>query len=328
MPADSHGVSDSLLREPPSAPKEFPHRRGGKLRAVPSLTQQLRKSIHGTEIVTPHVHVLGIGTVQGNSRHPGPFYARYRTPAGDEIVSPPCESPEQAEDWWLEMHRRQRTPLWRERLIRKMSAALGDGGVVEASFETNAIDQRFYCAGRLRLFEGRLIVTELKLSSASAQMDAFLGAFSVVEGITGSVLRQVPLGQLLAEARERLVYTAHSEDEVPPEVRRAVRDLVGPVDQMISTGKRPAGHRRPGPKGKSDDFYRTIAVDYIEYVEANGGDARKVLKALEQKHHGSTSAVRDWVRKARDKGFLAPTTRGRANAAPGPRLYATNEEQP
>jgi hypothetical protein len=72
-----------------------------------------------------------------------------------------------------------------------------------------------------------------------------------------------------------------------------------------------------GREGYGDDHYRRIAQRTIELFDE--GRRRDVVKALAAEEKRPEGTIRDWIRKARDLGFLEPASKqGRADFRPGP----------
>lgn len=80
-----------------------------------------------------------------------------------------------------------------------------------------------------------------------------------------------------------------------------------------------------GRKGYPADHYRRIALAYIDEARAHG--SRGVLARLASAESVSRPTIRDWVKRARELGFLAPTKQGRAEATPGPNLNRKEKER-
>jgi len=143
--------------------------------------------------------------------------------------------------------------------------------------------------------------------------------------VTGTVLRGLPLGSI----RDSAV------DQLPSiEIGRDAMAVVDPlhvrakeVDQARRAAKE-AGKTKPGRPGYPDEHYRRIALRYLTLVERH----RNVLVALateESKRLGRIvprETVRDWVRKATERGYLAPGKPGRAEARPGSKLNKKEDD--
>jgi hypothetical protein len=79
---------------------------------------------------------------------------------------------------------------------------------------------------------------------------------------------------------------------------------------------------RPGRPRLSDQFLERIAIRYVELARVRR-DVLVALAAEESERAGREiprETIRDWVRKATERRYLAPGKPGRAEARPGPRL--------
>lgn len=197
-----------------------------------------------------------------------------------------------------------------------MEAGTASGWMVEAgpakrrdgSHQPDVVDLRaqevaseWAVRGRLRVVDGQLVLEHLTFHSPPP-------------GVTSGMLRQLPLGLILAAARrqlEQLGHAANMTDAPVNDFTTAARELAQQVD--------PAQMRR-GRHGYPDDFYRRIAFAYLALQEQRES-ARGLLDDLAEAENKPRETIRDWVREARTRGFLSPTTRGRAGASPGPKLY-------
>lgn len=138
-------------------------------------------------------------------------------------------------------------------------------------------------------------------------------------GITTTILRQIPLGDILARAQRILANRDWEDegitvlggpdipaDELTPEARTALESGAN-----AATAAREAG-RPPLP----DDHLVAVAHAYLD--EANRGPG--VRRRLASRFDRPESTVRDWISEARQRGLLGMTTPGRRNAVAGPRL--------
>jgi hypothetical protein len=137
--------------------------------------------------------------------------------------------------------------------------------------------------------------------------------------VTGTVLRGLPLARIRGRALDGLEGIRQARDAMsetgwsinPASVERA-------RDAAIEAGK-----PRLGRPGLPVEHLARIAGRYIDLVEAGVGNVLVVLAEEESKRAGRTiprETIRDWVRKATERGYLAPGTPGRAEARPGPKL--------
>jgi hypothetical protein len=139
--------------------------------------------------------------------------------------------------------------------------------------------------------------------------------------VTGTILRGVPLGRIREMAFEGLAGTLEARRSM------AASDLfphvsaedVDPAERATSETRKP----RRGRRGLPDEHYRRIALRYLQLIELG---RRNVLVALAEEesnragHPIPRETVRDWVRKATERGYLAPGKPGRAVARPGPKF--------
>jgi len=130
---------------------------------------------------------------------------------------------------------------------------------------------------------------------------------------SADVLRRLPIPRWTAQAHVRiagLAKGAMSKGEVQAEVRRLARSKVAPA---------------PGRRGYPRDYYRRLALDYLDLQDK--GVVRGIRAELakretrRQKKTVTTIQIRDAVSRATELGFLAPGDPGRAGRMPGPNLY-------
>lgn len=83
---------------------------------------------------------------------------------------------------------------------------------------------------------------------------------------------------------------------------------------------------RPGRPTLSDDFLASVAVAYLQELPKGKGLLRRVGSIVAPPHYTSgvpDETVRDWVHKARRRGFLGPAPKqGARGGSVGPRLEA------
>jgi hypothetical protein len=164
-------------------------------------------------------------------------------------------------------------------------------------------DGRYIPRQSRKVFEG---VWDITLSFAQVggrlypvRLELGLGPFQdevPPRGITARLLHRVQLGALTdAFRREReqdwtfdeLVFgRARPKYELPPKANRA------------------------GPKGWGEEFYQDVAAAYLRAV---GIDPRRPIHVMLPWYPGYTKVnVRDWVARARQKGYLTSPGQGRA----------------
>ena len=98
------------------------------------------------------------------------------------------------------------------------------------------------------------------------------------------------------------------------ELEERYREAVGQVWAAEKQPQHPAPgqgapKRHPGRKGHPDDFYRDVACRYLE-LRAQGKTNPTTLIARDDLV--SRDTVSDWVKGARERGYLPPGLRGRA----------------
>jgi hypothetical protein len=144
----------------------------------------------------------------------------------------------------------------------------------------------------------------------------------VPDALTSPMLRSVSLERILerarAEIRDSADWLAVARDlgwQLPPEKEiRKIERLAAEVEKT----RRSRGRRR-----KSPAVYHAFALEALE-LQANGV-GRGMRRMLAKKHNVEVGTVRDWLRRCRDLGFLAPAEWGKTGVAPGPNL--TEEER-
>lgn len=135
---------------------------------------------------------------------------------------------------------------------------------------------------------------------------------SCAGGVTAAVLRDVPLGWAhlaLAEARQQ------REDSGLMRLREALQPVGTSWFGHAVADAADVPRKRPGRPPLSDEHLLHIAEAVLQEKGAPG-----VHQRVGQKLHMSASTVRDHVAACRRAGWLAPTSPGRRDAAPGPRL--------
>ena len=134
------------------------------------------------------------------------------------------------------------------------------------------------------------------------------GSRQPVEGavaITSTLLRGLPYGELLRQGRLALLGALRGEST-------AMFDL--PDEFVVS----PA---RTGRRGRPDRDFAVIASRYVENRLGGG-----TTKTLAEKLNLSVSQTRDLVAETRRRGFLSPTTQGRAGGDLTAKAKATLKE--
>jgi hypothetical protein len=153
-------------------------------------------------------------------------------------------------------------------------------------------------------YGGELVIGSIEVASSEDERSPL--------GVTTDILRALPLAELLMAARSVLfdapLRVAEWESTLGrrlPEQRRASASAAEGLAQ-------PRGRGRPALE---DDHYRSVAALYVK-LQREG--STRVIEDLTVELERPRPTVRNWVRVARQRGFLTPGTRGRAGADLGP----------
>jgi hypothetical protein len=137
--------------------------------------------------------------------------------------------------------------------------------------------------------------------------------------VTASALRSVPLGKLVNEFLERLrkdprsashrLVSGTADDFREAADKLGSRHTESEAEAIQQLASEP---RRGGRKGHGDRHYAAVAEVYA-IAWAGGGHPTKAV--AEHWSVAKTTAAK-WVLRARELGFLQPTTRGRPGGVP------------
>ena len=116
-------------------------------------------------------------------------------------------------------------------------------------------------------------------------------------GITHNGLKQVPLAEILRSARA--------------ELSPSIRNLEIP--------------KTSGRTQLTDELLRTVALAFIE--ETGPGTDKRAIQRMVARFDRPEGTLRAWISRARKAGWLAPGSKGRIGAEPGPRLLSEGSEQ-
>lgn len=190
----------------------------------------------------------------------------------------------------------------------------GTGGGVDRLWVVLPLDEHWDSYVRLEAVEGQPVIAELRvlptlmdrpgtewlaptLKSGDWTPDPPAG------GLTSRALRGVHLGRALELAYEALGEFFERERNLP-------RDL--PTEFAADAVAVP---RRPGSKGRDDQFYAVVASMYVDALER--GSRKPVVDAaaaLSKARRGTyePTYVRDLLHVARQRGLLTRPPKGRA----------------
>jgi hypothetical protein len=113
--------------------------------------------------------------------------------------------------------------------------------------------------------------------------------------MTAADLRNLPWARLL-RAAEAIVLAQHS-DTIDAWNAATAEAAIEPT-------------RGPGRPKLGYAFIFSVAERYQQLIEA--GDPTPALRIAQEHNNAEPSTVRGWIRRARELGFLKPTTQGRA----------------
>lgn len=114
-------------------------------------------------------------------------------------------------------------------------------------------------------------------------------------GVTAASLRSIPVGAIIADHIAKM----------PVTIRPAA---------AVARG------RRSGRRPLTQELLRDVAMGYID--ENAPGSPPGAMKRLAERFGKPEETMRNWVTRARKDGWLGPSVKGRAGAAPGPMLLA------
>lgn len=138
-------------------------------------------------------------------------------------------------------------------------------------------------------------------------------------GITSAALRSIRLSQVLATVRREL---GEAERWVEAAQEMAPSVPVTRWDQASARALKKSF--RSAAPGRSDDFYRAVAIGFLEEQAAGRGVYARLAERLARYRLDGepipAETLRTWVRVAEQRGYLTPGTRGRSDRQPGPRL--------
>ncbi|MFG1916161.1 hypothetical protein [Micromonospora sp. NPDC048898] len=140
------------------------------------------------------------------------------------------------------------------------------------------------------------------------------------QGITGALLRAIPVGRILAWAHDAMANNEWREKGLPTLSQAGVR-LVPPTELAPDTRaalerSAAASTRKKGRPPLSDELLEDVALAYLE--EAKRG--RGLTARLAARFDRPNETIRDWIHACRKRGYLSQGTIGRRGAQPGERL--------
>ncbi|MFJ8439947.1 hypothetical protein [Kitasatospora griseola] len=135
--------------------------------------------------------------------------------------------------------------------------------------------------------------------------------------ITSDVLRRIPLGQIIARAQAELADRSWEQEGITVLGGPGPNRTPAPASTLALENANRLS--RPGRRGRpvlDDELLRQVAHAYLsEAVRGPGLTAR-----LAERFDRPEPTIKDWIKAARNRGFLSPAIPGRRAAGPGPRL--------
>ncbi len=147
------------------------------------------------------------------------------------------------------------------------------------------------------------------------------------EGITGALLRGIPVGRILAWAHDAMASgewrtkgltmlgfsgtKVVSAPELAPHVRAALERTAAVPNQ------------RKGRPPLPDDLLEDVAWAYLEEAKRGRGLTRRLAVRFDR----PDETIRDWIHACRIRGYLSPGVTGRRGAQPGERLMGSRNDK-
>lgn len=130
-------------------------------------------------------------------------------------------------------------------------------------------------------------------------------------GVTQRTLRETPLAGILKAIRAQVVWQEAA--------REGTRAFLGeePAPGLFE----PQDVRIPETSGRtpmSDELLRAVALAFIE--ETGPGKDKRAIQRMAKRFDRPEGTLRTWIARARKEGWLAPGSKGRIGAEPGPKL--------
>lgn len=149
--------------------------------------------------------------------------------------------------------------------------------------------------------------------------EAAAGEAQLYEGplITTDLLRQLPLGRIIAKAQQSLADADSQDDEIEFDEETLANDgLERPTQDALKVAATAAKRTKRGRPPLSTELLESIAYAYIDQAPAGVG----LLRRLSLHFDRPESTIRDWIAAARREGYLTPAVRGQRGAGAGPNL--------
>lgn len=139
----------------------------------------------------------------------------------------------------------------------------------------------------------RMTVGEIRgrLECVALQFTPWKGVIEATEAFNSAALHDFPIGAATREAREKFIWLLGG---------------IGGIDNSAGERARSISRRvGPGrPRLYDDDHYRDVAAVYVQAPEAP-------TRTVAERFNTSRANAAKWVAEARQRGYLAKTSKGR-----------------
>ena len=137
-------------------------------------------------------------------------------------------------------------------------------------------------------------------------------------GVTQRALKDAPLAGILRSVRAQVAYQEA--------MREGTRAFLGeePAPGLFQ----PEDAKIPKTSGRTeltDELLRQVALAFIE--ETGRGKDKRAIQRMVERFDRPEGTLRTWITRARKAGWLAPGSKGRIGAEPGPKLLAAQSER-
>jgi hypothetical protein len=227
-------------------------------------------------------------------------------------------------------HRNVARTAWKERLtaidVAPQSGTVGAWSVIaglpraDGGISVLVQSAEWLLAAVCGFVNGDLVLTEATIRPVDTAPS---------NGLSGTVLRSIPVAAIVAEARRQAIAAPDEFAAIPAEVglmtSEALIRIKGLANKLDTTAM-----RRGGRRGFPPDFYRGVAIDYLELQGA--GKGRGILVEIARLATGrlgrpvTRENARDWVRRATELKYLSAGIPGKAGRLPGPNLFNGGSE--
>ncbi|MEU5248043.1 hypothetical protein AB0G81_28815 [Streptomyces asoensis] len=141
---------------------------------------------------------------------------------------------------------------------------------------------------------------------------------AVLAPITSDVLRRIPVGQILARAQAELADQSWKEEGLIAIGRSQAADPgIAPASlQVLENANALAKPVTRGRPPLDESLLRRVAHAYLREAINGPGLTRRLAGLFDRPE----PTIKDWIKAARDRGYLSPAVPGRRAAGPGPLL--------